>query len=184
MQFKILDIKFYIVTVFTVTMFFACKNNFKEVQNIGIVDSGPLTIAENINTKYTDSGSLKMNLKSAKMLDFSNREFAFFEFPDGVDLDIYDDDNNKSNVIADYALVYAETDLIDLRGNVVLRTHNNDTLFAEQLYYDQKTEWLFTNKPVKFVRQNEIINGNGFDSNRNFTNAEVLETTGIIYIDE
>ena len=181
---KLLDIKLCIVTVFTVTMFFSCKNNFKEVQNIGIVDSGPLTIAENINTKYTDSGKLKMNLKSAKMLDFSNRAFAFFEFPIGVDLDFFDDNNNKSNVIADYALVYNGTDLIDLRGNVVLTTHNNDTLFAEQLYYDQKTEWLFTNQPVRFRTKNEIINGNGFDSNRNFTNAEVLETTGIIYIDE
>jgi LPS export ABC transporter protein LptC len=184
MPFKILDIKFYIVTVFTVTMFFSCKDNFKEVQNIGIVDSGPLTVAEHINTKYTDSGRLKMNLQSAKMLDFSNRAFAFFEFPIGVNLDIFDADNNKSNVIADYALVYTKTDLIDLRGNVVLTTHNKDTLFAEQLYYDQKTQWLFTNRPVRFVRQNEIINGNGFDSNRNFTNAEVLETTGIIYIDE
>jgi LPS export ABC transporter protein LptC len=172
------------VTVLTVTMFFACKNNLKEVQNIGLVDSGPLTIANHINTKYTDSGRLKMNLKSAKMLDFSNREFAFFEFPKGIDLDIYDDNNNKSNVTANYAIVYTETDLIDLRGKVVLRTHNNDTLFAEQLYYDQKTEWLFTNQPVRFVRQNEIINGNGFDSNKDFTNAEVLETTGIIYIDE
>jgi len=184
MKFKLLDIKLCIVTVFTVTMFFSCKNNFKEVQNIGIVDSGPLTIAEHINTKYTDSGQLTMNLRSAKMLDFSNRAFSFFEFPIGVDLDFFDDDNNKSNVIADYALVYNGTSLIDLRGNVVLTTHNNDTLFAEQLYYDQKTEWLFTNQPVRFVRQNEIINGNGFDSNRNFTNAEVLETTGIIYIDE
>jgi LPS export ABC transporter protein LptC len=172
------------VTVLTVTMFFACKNNLKEVQNIGLVDSGPLTIADHINTKYTDSGRLKMNLKSAKMLDFSNRKFAFFEFPKGIDLDIYDDNNNKSNVTANYAIVYTETDLIDLRGKVVLRTHNNDTLFAEQLYYDQKTEWLFTNQPVRFVRQNEIINGNGFDSNKDFTNAEVLETTGIIYIDE
>lgn len=184
MHFKILDIKFYIVTTFVVTMFFSCQNNFKEVQNIGIVDSGPLTIAEHINTKYTDSGKLKMNLKSAKMLDFSNRAFAFFEFPIGIDLDFFDDDNNKSNVIADYALVYNDTDLIDLRGNVVLTTHSNDTLFAEQLYYDQKMEWLFTNQPVKFRTKNEIINGNGFDSNRNFTNAEVLETTGIIYIDE
>ena len=184
MTFKVLDIKFYIVTVFTVTMFFSCKNNFKEVQNIGIVDSGPLTIAEHINTKYTDSGRLKMNLISPKMLDFSNRAFAFFEFPDGVNLNFFDDNNNKNNVVADYGLVYNETNLIDLRGNVILTTHNKDTLFAEQLYYDQKTEWLFTNQPVKFRTKNEIINGNGFDSNRNFTNAEVLETTGVIYIDE
>lgn len=184
MHLKISNIKYYIVTVFTVTMFFSCQNNLKEVQSIGIVDSGPLTIAEHIDTKYTNEGVLIMNLKSPKMLDFSNRTFAFFEFPVGVNLDIFDDDKKKSNVIADYALVYNDTDLIDLRGNVVLTTHNKDTLFAEQLYYDQKTEWLFTNQPVKFRTRNEIISGNGFDSNRNFTNAEVLETTGIIYIDE
>ena len=87
MPFKILDNKFYIVTAFAVTMFFSCKNNFKEVQKIGTVDSGPLSIAEHIDTKYTtDNGVLKMNLLSPKMLDFSNREFAFFEFPDGVNL--------------------------------------------------------------------------------------------------
>jgi LPS export ABC transporter protein LptC len=176
--------KYIIVTVFTVTMFFSCKNNFKEVQNIGVVDSGPLSTANNIDTKYTVEGVLKMNLIIPLMLDYSNRVFAFCVFPKGVNLDFFDDDNNKSNVVADYALTYLDTDLIDLRGNVVLTTHENDTLFADQLFYDQKTEWLFTNQPVRFVRQNEIINGNGFDSNRNFTNAEVLETTGIIYIDE
>ena len=69
------------VTVLTVTLFFSCKNNFKEIQKIGILDSGPLTIAENINTKYTDSGKLKFNLISPKMLNYSNRDFAFFEFP-------------------------------------------------------------------------------------------------------
>jgi lipopolysaccharide export system protein LptC len=172
------------VTVFTVTIFFSCKNNFKEVQNIGVLGSEPLTIAENINTKYTDSGRLKSNLLSPKMLDFSNREFGFFEFPDGVDFTIYDDDGNKSNVLADYAIIYDDTDLIDLQGNVVLSTHNKDTLFAEQLFYDQVKEWMFTNQPVIFKTKDQIINGIGFDSNKDFTKAQVLETTGTIFIDE
>lgn len=165
-------------------MFFSCKNNFKEVQNIGILSSEPLTIAENINTKYTDSGVLKSVLVSKKMLDFSNREFAFFEFPEGVDLTLFDDENNRSNVIADYAIVYDETDLIDLRGNVVLNTHNKDTLYAEQLFYDQKRQWLFTNKPVKFRTKDQLIDGNGFDSDRNFAKARVLEVTGIVFLNE
>jgi LPS export ABC transporter protein LptC len=173
-----------IVTVFTVTMFFSCKNNLKQVQNMSSVDGEPLSIAHDINTKYTNLEGLKMNLKSDKMLDFSNREFAFFEFPEGLDLDFFDEESNKSNVIADYGLVYNSTNLIDLRGNVVLTTYNNDTLFAKQLYFDQNREWLFTNLPVRFRTNNEIINGNGFDSNSDFTNAEVLETFGIIYIDE
>ena len=172
------------VTVLTVTLFFSCKNNFKEIQKIGVLDSGPLTIAENINTKYTDSGKLKFNLISPKMLDYSNRDFAFFEFPEGVNLTLFDDDNNKSNVVSDYAIIYDDTDLIDLQGNVVLSTHNKDTLYAEQLFFDQKKEWLFTNLPVRFRTKDQIINGNGFDSDKNFEQAQVLETTGIIYIDE
>ena len=173
-----------IVTVFTVTLFFSCDNNFKAVQNIGILDSGPLTIADNINSKYTDSGQLKSILQSPKMLNYSNREFAFYEFPEGINLILYDDDNNESNVVADYAIMYSKTDLIDLQGNVVLATHNKDTLFAEQLYYDQLKEWLFTNEPVTFKMQDQLINGNGFDSNRNFSNAHVLEMTGHVYLNE
>jgi len=173
-----------LVTVSAVTLFFSCKNNFKEVQNIGILSSGPLTIAENINTKYTDSGRLKSILKSPKMLNYSNREFAYYEFPEGVDLILFDDNNNQSHVVADYAIVYNETDLIDLRGNVVLNTHNKDTLFAEQLFYDQKGEWLFTNKPVKFRTRDQLIDGHGFDSDRNFTKAGVLEVKGIVFLSE
>ena len=172
------------VTVLTVTLFFSCKNNFKDIQKIGILNSGPLTIAENINTKYTDSGKLKSHLISPKMLDYSNREFAFHEFPEGINLTLFDDDNNKSNVVSDYAIIYGDTDLIDLQGNVVLSTHNKDTLYAEQLFYDQEKEWLFTNLPVRFRTKDQIINGNGFDSDKNFTQAQVLETTGIIFIDE
>ncbi|MBT8259117.1 MAG: LPS export ABC transporter periplasmic protein LptC [Bacteroidia bacterium] len=172
------------VTAFVVTLFFSCKNNFKEVQNIGILSSEPLTIAENINTKYTDTSGLKSILKSPKMLNYSNREFAYYEFPDGVDLIIFDDNKNQSHVIADYAIVYDETDLIDLRGNVVLDTHNRDTLFAEQLYYDQERQWLFTNKPVKFRTRDQLIDGHGFDSDRNFNKARVLEVSGVVFLSE
>ena len=118
------------------------------------------------------------------MLDFSNRKFSFVEFPEGINFTIYDKNGNKNNVIADFAMIYNDTDLIDLQGNVVLTTHNRDTLFTEQLFYDQKREWMFTNEPVKFRQKDQIINGTGFDSNRNFTNARVLEMSGIIYIDE
>ena len=172
------------VTVLTVTMFFSCKDNFKEVQKIGLLSDKPITEAENINTKYTDSGRLKSHLISSKMLDFSNRAFSFVEFPQGINFTIYDEKGNKNNVIADFAMIYNDTDLIDLKGNVVVTTHSNDTLFTEQLFYDQKREWMFTNEPVKFRQKDQIINGNGFDANKDFTIANVLEYSGTIYLDE
>lgn len=174
----------YMVTVLTVTIVFSCKDNFKDVQNIGLLSDKPVTEAENINTKYTDSGRLKSHLVSTKMLDFSNRKFSFVEFPEGINFTIYDEKGNKNNVVADFAMIYNDTDLVDLQGNVVVTTHTNDTLFTEQLFYDQKREWMFTNKPVKFRRGNSIDLGTGFDANRDFTIADVLEYSGTIYLDE
>lgn len=173
-----------IVTVFTVTMFFSCKNNFKEVQKIGISENEPIGIAEHINLKYTDSGKVQANLISDKMLDYSNRDFSFSEFPEGVVLHLFNSNNEKSTIVSDYAIVYDITNLIDLQGNVVLTTQEGKKLNAEQLYFDQEKEWLFTNKPVKFADNEQIINGNGFDSNMDFTTSRVLETKGIVYLDE
>ena len=173
-----------IVTLFFVAMFFSCNNTLKEVQNVGIETYVPMSVAENINTKYTDSGRLTSILISPKMLNFSNRDFPFYEFPEGINLTMFDDEDQKSTIQSDFAIVYNKTDIIDLQGNVVLTTSTNDTLFTEQLFYDQKKEWLFTNHPVKFRTKDYITNGNGFDSNKNFTNAQVLEVMGRIFVDE
>lgn len=173
-----------IVTVFTVTMFFSCNNSYNEVQKMGISENEPIGIAEHINLKHTDSGRVTANLLSSKMLDFSNRDFPYYEFTNGVTLYLFDDENKKSTVVSDYAITYDKTNLIDLQGNVKIITQTNDTLFAEQLYYDQKKEWLYTNKPVTFRTGLDLIHGNGFDSNSKFTNAEVLEVTGLITLDE
>ncbi len=184
MQLKYKYILQSMVTVFTVTMFFSCKNNFKEVQKIGISENEPIGIAEHINLKYTDSGKVQANLISDKMYDYSNRDFPYSEFTEGIVLQLFDSNDQKSTIVSDYAIVYDRTDLIDLQGNVVLTTHDGKKLNAEQLYYDQKKEWLFTNKPVKFADNDQIINGNGFDSNMDFTTSRVLEITGIVYLDE
>ena len=162
----------------------SCKSNFEEVRKIGISEDQPIGVAEQINLKYTDSGRVTANLISPKMLDFTNRNFGYNEFPDGVVLHLYDDLNQKSTIIADYAISYKKTGLIDLQGNVVIATHEKDTLFAEQLYYDQDREWLFTNQPVTFRQGLDVINGNGFDSDSKFNRAQVLEIDGIVTLNE
>jgi len=175
---------FNIVIAVAMTMFFSCKNNFKEVQQIGVLQNEPIGIAEDMNLRYTDSGRLKANLISPKMLDFSNRDFSYNEFPDGVTLNLFDERNKKSVIVADYAIVYNDTDLIDLRGNVLITTETKDSIFAQQLFYDQKRDWVFSNKPVKYVSKKEIITGNAFDANRDFNKYGISEVTGIHYLDD
>ena len=165
-----------IVTVIAVTMFFSCTNNFKEVQKVGVSENEPVGLAENINFKYTDSGKIKAILVSSKMLDYTNRDFPFREFPNGATMDVFDDENNKSVIVADYAMIYDGTGLIDLQGNVVITTHDGNILKTDQLYFDKTNEWLFSNHPVEITSNDgSLMKGNVFDSNRHFTLINIYE---------
>ncbi|RZN82461.1 MAG: LPS export ABC transporter periplasmic protein LptC [Winogradskyella sp.] len=182
MKTKYLHIIFNIVTAIAVTMFFSCKNNFKDVQQVGVLQNEPIGVADTINLKYTDSFKLKANLLSPKMLDYSNRNFAFSEFPEGIELVIYDEEGNKNKIFADYAIIYSETDLVDLRGNVILATHKKDSLFTPQMYFDQTSEWVFTNEVFRLRSEGTDVSGRGFDSDRNFDDYEMLEFAGDIEV--
>ncbi|OZV69287.1 LPS export ABC transporter periplasmic protein LptC [Winogradskyella aurantia] len=168
-----------IVTALVVTLFFSCKNDFEKVQQVGILQNQPIGEAENIDLKYTelekDTVKLLANLLSPKMFDYSNRSFRFSEFPDGIILKIYDEQNNKTTITSNYAIYYSDTDIIDLRGNVVIATHQRDTLFTEQLYYNEKLEWVFTNEPFYYKQTTGFTRGNGFDADKDFKNFQMLE---------
>lgn len=170
------------VIAIAMTLFFSCKNNFQEVKNIGVSENEPQGVGIDINAKRTDSGRVVANLITPKMLDFENRKFSYSECPDGVILDIFDTNDEITRIVADYAILYAETDLIDLQGNVMVSSSAKDTLFAEQLFFDEKKQWLFTNLPVTHKTKDYLTKGKGFDSDKDFTKAQVLEISGEYYI--
>ena len=118
------------------------------------------------------------------MLNFSNAAFPYFKFPNNLELVLIDKNNNKTKIIADYAISYSNSDLIDLRGNVIISTHLMDTLITDQLYYDRAKEWLFTNYDFRYVSSDKDIFGRGFDSDKTFEKIKFLEVTGYVSLDE
>ena len=172
------------VIALAMTLFFSCTNNFKEVNKIGVSENEPQGVGININAKRTDSGRVVANLISPKLLDFENRKFGYSEFPEGVTLHIFDEQNFKTTIVSDYAIIYSDTDVIDMQDNVIVSTHKGDTLYADQLYFDQKKEWLFTNLPVRYKSDGFDTRGKGFDSDRDFTKAKVLQFSGSFAVSE
>jgi LPS export ABC transporter protein LptC len=150
------------------TLFFGCESNFKEVQQINFTEFTPSGDADKINLKYTDSGLIKVVLISPKMLDFGTVSFPFTEFPKGVDVTLYDDKGKKTRVTAKYAVSYKTTGIIDLQGNVKIVAENGQKLETEQLYFDQKNEWFYTEKKFKFTDLKGTSNGQGIDFSKDF----------------
>jgi len=167
-----------------VTLFLGCESNFKEVQKSNFSEFVPSGEAEKINLKYTDSGRITAILVSPKMMEYANVAFPFTDFPKGVDVTLYDKNNKRTIILADYATSYKSTNIIDLKGNVTISSQDGQILETDQLYFDQKNEWFFTEKNFKFTDPKGTSNGQGIDFSKDFKVINSQKITGEIESDE
>lgn len=169
-----------LIAVVIITLF-SCESTFKDVQRINTVEFSPVGHTENINLKYTDSGKVKAIMVSPLMLDYSHLDYGFNEFPKGVHVTLLDEGNKKSFVESDYAITYENTDIIDLQGNVKITSAQGEVLETEQLFYDQKNEWFYTEKNFKFTDgKGGFLTGPGIDFSKDFSVMNAQQNTGQI----
>jgi len=157
-----------LLMVLSITLFLGCESNFKEVQKINFSEFVPSGEADQINLKYTDSGRITAILVSPKMREYASVDFPFTEFPKGIDVTLYDINGKKTFIKSDYATSYKLTNIIDLEGNVKITSQDGQILETEQLYFDQKNEWFFTEKSFKFNDPKGVSNGQGIDFSKDF----------------
>jgi LPS export ABC transporter protein LptC len=158
----------FLIFIFVVLQLISCESNFKEIQKINFSEFVPSGEAEDFNLKYTDSGKIKSVLLSPKMLDYATVEYPFTSFPKGIDLTMYDASGKKTFVKSNTAISFKGTQIIDLSGNVTITNEVGQKMTTEQLYFDQKAEWFFTDKKYNFTSPTGSLNGEGVDFSKDF----------------
>ena len=173
-----------VMTLLVVIALFSCEGNYKNIQKMNLKDEEPGAVGKTINLKFTDSGKVTVNLIAPVLKDYSNFKFPYREFPEGITLYFWDEDE-KSTVTSDYAVEYKSTGLIDLRGNVTITTSDSTVVNANQLYWDQVNKWIFTNQAyqIKFA-DGSYNDGSQFDSNQEFTIFLSRKNKGVQLIDK
>lgn len=183
MKNKIHSIKSVVVITLAIT-FFACEGNYQNVQRLNLQEGAPVAEGKNVNLFYTDSGKVVTNLMAPELLDYSNFEFSYQEFPKGVEVHFFDE-SGKSIIKSDYAIRFDKTGLVDLRKNVELTTADGNVLKAQQLYWDQQHKWVFTDQPYRITFKDGSYNdGARFDANEDFTLFLSRNNDGVQLIDQ
>ena len=185
-------------TAFAVAiLFLCCKDNYERVGEEAATNIYPQGVAQNFTLTYTesikelstkDSSNTRVIavLKSPINKDFDNLKFKYKEFPDGLQLDFYDEKGQKSVITADYGIIYSQTGIIDLQGNVVIASHDGKKLETEQLYWDRSNKWIFTEEVFTYTNPEDgtLMDGEGMDFNRDFTFFKAHKTFGLMSIKE
>ncbi len=163
-------------------MLFSCQGK-KSVEEVNL----ETTITQQCDTLtmvYTKNGRKDYRFLTPLMERYELARDPYMEFRYGVNIITFDSlGGDASSLRADYAIYYEKRELWEARGNVVATGEGGRTLYTQQLFWDQKTDKVYSNVDCKVVDGDDVIVGEGFESDSQFHNWVIRENEGRLWVD-
>lgn len=148
-------------------------------------DSLSVETATDVTIRYTDSARLKAIITAPLMERYPDADKPYLEMTKGLNAEFYNKNGQVVNWLrANYGVHYEKDKTIELRDKVQVRNKYDEQLESEELYWDQATKRIHTDKFVKIKRQDELIYGEGFESNETFTKYKIIKPSGRVKLKE
>lgn len=162
----------------------ACENNIEKIKAFSSPEDLPVVEASNFETMYTDSGEVRFQVKAPKLLQFDVEGEVYIEFPEGIELVRYDENQNIiSSITADYAKNFEKEEKWEAKNNVIATNAKGDTLKTEHLILEEKTEKIYTEEFVRIISSDRIITGIGLQSDQSMQYWRIKNPKGTIYLE-
>ncbi len=164
---------------------YACENDINEVKDLTQDEKIPLEVQENLELVYSDSSFMKMELKAPLAENYPQLEEPEMVFSEGIKVRFFDSYGQEdSRLRANHAIYYSGKRFWHAQGDVVVVNKKGEQLNTEELFWDEKKEVIYSEVFVKITTQDEIIMGEGFEADQNFTNYTISKVTGQITIED
>lgn len=161
----------------------ACENDPKEVADL-TRKTLEVEEAHNIVGTYSQSAIQKAIL-SAPLMYRVKADTPYAEFPKSILVNFYKDNRQIESVVrSKYAKYLENQGKIFLRDSVVVYNTTGDTLYCDDLWWDQTAGIFYTDKAVKIRTRTQQLNGTGLWALSNFSKYTIRNTTGIVAIPE
>lgn len=147
-----------ILTAVFIGCFFvlACENKIELVQNLGKKTIG-VEEGKNIESYLSQGGKVKAKLLAPLMYRYL-LDTPKVEFPAHMHVDFFDDTTGiESKMDCKYGKYFENDNKVFLRDSVVVFNRTGDTLWTNELFWDQIKGEFYTNK---FVRVKKSFNAN------------------------
>jgi len=157
----------------------ACENNMKNLPNFRqkhiSVDEG-----KQITAYLSENAKVKARL-TAPYMRRQEVDSPYVEFPKSLHVDFFNDSLVITSVMDARYGKWREIDQkVLLRDSVVVKnTLKGDTLYCQELWWDQKGEKFYTDKPVRIHKAGgTILYGTGLEAPQDFSGYTIYQITG------
>lgn len=163
-------------------LFFACRPEQKPAP------VNPETLVtmrtEDLTMVVSRNGLKSYYFETPLREQFGEARDPYDRYPDGIFVQTYQDSTEvvESTLRADRAIYYSKRDLWMASGNVVASGSGN-TLYTEQLFWDAKTDRVYSNVKVRVEDANGIHFGEGIESDKGLESWVFHEYEGTLAVD-
>lgn len=134
----------------------------------------------NVNTLISDSGVVRYKIESPVWLVYDQAKEPYWLFPKGVHLEKFNDMFRvEAEVKCDSARYFKDRQLWRLDGYVEITNIAGEKFLTPQLFWDQRSQKLYSDSFIHIERQGRVIEGYGFNSNERLTQYEVRKVMGM-----
>lgn len=167
-------------------LFPACSGQDKNLAAaITSRDSLPVMQTIGVESLISDSGVIRYKIIAEEWLIYDKTDPPYWAFEKGVYLEQFNEELvTEATIKADTAYYYDPKKLWELRGNVHIENLKGEKFDTELLFWNQKTERVYSEKKIRIEQSDKIITGQGFESNQQLTDYTIHSTEGIFYIEE
>jgi LPS export ABC transporter protein LptC len=145
----------------------------------------PLETGKNIYISYTDSGLIKAKVYAPLLERYASADKQETVMQKGITAYFYGKNQTvESYLKSKYAVRYDREKKMIARNDVVLVSRKGDTLNTEELIWDEVKQRIHSDKYVRITTKDEIIMGDGFESNTEFTQYKIFSIRGVISLKE
>jgi LPS export ABC transporter protein LptC len=163
----------------------SCENDEKDVQAFQPEEEVPMEHQYGVSLTYSDSARKKMLLEADEAKNFPHLEEPRLEFPKGIEVSFFNKmEEEDSHLRADYAIRYPKKAIWEASGNVQVTNKEGERLDTEYLIWDERKEIIFSEEFVKITTGNQVIMGEGFEADQNFSSYEIHKVTGELYVED
>jgi LPS export ABC transporter protein LptC len=175
-----------ILATVVMSFLFSCSGDPKETIEVIFDPEHTYTMkTTDVSTLVSDSGITRYRANAKEWLIFGKANEPYWYFPKGIYLEQFDTlFQIKASVKADTAYYYEKQELWKGIGNVEIRSLDNEYFTTSLIFWDQKSQKIYSDKYIRIEQQDKVITGIGFESNQTMTEYLIFNTTGIFPVNE
>jgi LPS export ABC transporter protein LptC len=167
--------------VLSTFIFAGCDNDLETINRVGSKNTLPVETGKNVFVNYTDSGFPRARIFAPLMERYATDDKNYTEMRGGITAYFFNRQHKVDSYLkSKYAIRYDRERKTVVRNDVVLVNNKGDTLNTEELTWNEVTQRINTDKYVRITTPDEIIMGDGLESNTEFTQYRIFKIRGTI----